>query len=58
MTYHRLMIAAALFLAATCLKIYVPDAAEQTIPALQELIEEETFALPLPQEAIAWLDWR
>ena len=57
MTFHRALIAAALFLAATCLKIYLPDTAAETLPAMQELIEGESFALPLPQEAIQWLDW-
>lgn len=57
MTYHRLMIAAALFLAATCLKIYLPRQSEQTLGAVRELIDEQTFALPLPEEALAWLDW-
>ena len=57
MTFHRLMIAAALFLAATCLKIYLPEQSEQTLGAVRALVDEQTFALPLPEEALAWLDW-
>lgn len=57
MTYHRLMIAAALFLAATCLKIYLPQQGGQALEAVQALIDEQSFALPLPEEALAWLDW-
>ena len=57
MTFHRSMIAAAVFLAATCLRIYLPEQAEQTLRAAQQLIDEQTFALPLPEEALAWLDW-
>ena len=58
MTFHRLMIAAALFLAAVCLRIYLPEAAQAALPAVQELIDEDSFAVPLPQEALDWLDWR
>ena len=57
MTFHRLMIAAALFLAATCLKIYLPGVVRDALPAVRELIDRESFALPVPQEAIQWLAW-
>lgn len=58
MTYHRLLIAASLLLAAIGLRLYLPETAEQTLPAVQELIDEEDFVLRLPAEAAAWLDWR
>lgn len=58
MTFHRLMIAAALFLAAVGLRLYLPETAEETLPAVQALIDEEDFVLTLPEEAVAWLDWR
>ena len=57
MTFQRLMIAAALFLTATCVKIYMPGQAEPALDAVQALIDTDSFALPLPQEAIQWLDW-
>ena len=57
MTYHRSLAAAAIFLAATCLKIYLPGVVEDARPAVRELIDRESVALPLPQEAIQWLDW-
>ena len=56
MTFHRLMIAAALLLAAVGLKIYLPEAAGVTLSAVQALINEQTLAIP--QEAVAWMDWR
>ena len=56
MNYLRLMIAAALFLGATCAKIYVPERAEEPIAAVQALIDRDSFSLPLPEEALAWLD--
>ena len=58
MTYHRLMIAAALLLAAIGLRLYLPETAEQTLPAVQELIDEQELVLTLPEEAARWLDWR
>ncbi len=57
MTYHRLMIAAALFLAATCLKIYLPEQGAPALAAVRQTIDADAFALPLPEGAIAWLDW-
>ena len=56
MSYTRLAVAAALFLAATCGKIYLPERAEEPIAAVQELIDRDGFALPLPEEAATWLD--
>ena len=56
MTFHRLMIAAALLLAAVGLKLYLPEAAAVTLPAVQTLIDEQTLAIP--REAVAWMDWR
>ena len=32
--------------------------AEAVLPAVQTQIEEESVVLPLPQEALTWLDWR
>ncbi len=57
MTYHRLMIACALFAAAVCLRLYLPEAAEEAAPAIQELVSEEEYSLWLPEEAAVWLDW-
>ena len=57
MTYHRSLAAAAIFLAATCLKIYLPDVVEDALPAVCALIDRDSFALPLPEEAYIWLDW-
>ena len=55
MSYPRLFIAAALFLAAACAKTYLPQRAEAPIAAVQELIDRDGFALPLPEEAVVWL---
>ncbi len=57
MTFHRLMIASALFLAAICLKITVPEQAGEMLAAVQARMDAESFALPLPEEALQWLDW-
>ena len=56
MTGTRALIAAALFLAAVCARICWPPA-EDLLPAVRERIDRNTFALPLPAEAAAWLDW-
>ena len=55
MSYPRLMIAAALFLAAACAKTYLPEWAEAPIAAVQEMVDRDGFALPLPEEAAVWL---
>ena len=57
MTYHRLMIAAALFLAAVWLKIAVPEQAGEMLDAVQVRMDTESFAIPLPEEALKWLGW-
>ena len=56
MTYHRLMIAAALLLAALGLRVYVPAESEHMLAAVQQLIGENEYVLP--GEAVAWMDWR
>ena len=56
MTFRRLMAAAALFLAATCVKIYMPEQAERALPTIREMIDGDDFALPLPDEALRWLE--
>ena len=56
MTGTRALIAAVLFLAAVCARICWPPA-EDLLPAVREQIDRNTFALPLPAEAAAWLDW-
>ena len=56
MTYHRLMIAAALLLAVVLLRVYLPEAGAETVRQVQAIIGEQTLALP--QEAVSWADWR
>lgn len=56
MTFHRAMIAAALFLAAAAMKMYLPAESAVVLPAAQRLISAQEYALP--REAIEWLDWR
>ncbi len=56
MNYVRLLIAAALFLGAVCAKVYIPDRVEGPIAAVREMIDRDSFALPLPEEALAWVD--
>ena len=56
MTYHRLMIAAALLLAAVLLRVYLPETGAETVRQMQALAAEQTLALP--REAVAWMDWR
>ena len=56
MTFHRLMIAAALLAAAAAMKVYLPGVSALALPAVQQLISEQEYALP--REAVAWMDWR
>ncbi len=57
MTFHRLMIACALFLAAAGLRLYLPETAEAAMADVRELIDQEEYVLWLPEEAGPWLDW-
>ena len=57
MSCHRLAVAAALFLIATYLKLFLPAYGERVEPRLWELMERDTIVLPLPEEAASWLDW-
>ena len=56
MTFHRLMIGAALLLAALSLRVYLPEETRPAIAAVQQLIGEDEYALP--EEAVAWMPWR
>ena len=56
MTYHRLMIALALLAAAAAMRLYLPEQSAPALAAAKALISEEEYTLP--EEAVAWLDWR
>lgn len=51
-------VAAALFGAVIYLKLCLPGFSEEFIPLLHRWLELEQVAIPLPAEAVAWLDWR
>ena len=56
-SYRRVIVAAAIFLAAVYMKCCLPTLAEAAGPAMREIMDGEGLALPLPAEVAAWLDW-
>ena len=55
MTFRRTLIAAALFLIATYLNLYLPAFSQKALPEMCTWIDAQTLALPLPEEALEWL---
>ena len=53
----RTIAAAALFGAAIYLKFCLPGFSEEFMPLFQGWLELEQVQIPLPAEAMAWLDW-
>lgn len=53
----RVLAAAALFGAVVYLKIFLPGFSEEFVPLMQTWLDLEQVAVPLPAEAMAWLDW-
>ena len=58
MTFRRTLIAATLFLAATYLNLYLPSFSREVLPEVWAQIDRQSVALPLPEEAVAWLAMR
>ena len=56
MSFRRLAIAAAVFLIATYLKLFLPAYSMHIEPRLWVWMDRESFALRLPEEAVLWLD--
>ncbi len=56
MTERLALIAAALFLLLVGAKLFLPEQAQRLLPQLQGHIDRDSLALP--EETIAWLDWR
>ncbi len=56
MSYRRLAVAAALFLAAAYLKLCLPSFEAAVLPALQAALAEEQ-RIVLPEREAAWLIW-
>lgn len=53
----RILASAALFGAVIYLKLCLPGFSEEFLPLLQNWLDLEQVAIPLPAEAMAWLDW-
>lgn len=53
----RAIAAAALFGAVIYLKLCLPGFSEEFMPLFRQWLELEQVAIPLPAEAMAWLDW-
>ena len=57
MSFRRAAIAAAVFLIATYLKLFLPAYSLHIEPRLWAWMDRESFVLRLPEEAVSWLDW-
>lgn len=53
----RAALAAALFGAVIYLKLCLPGFSREFMPLLRAWLDLEQVAIPLPAEAMAWLDW-
>ena len=57
MTLKRVFAAAAILLAATYLKVFLPSFADAAMPAVRLMLAEEQVTAQLPEALAVWLDW-